>query len=332
MRYINITLLYQNKLDLAESKLLQWSYSSKALGLDLAQQQTFISAPSQNTLLAQYGYYISISRTPIGSTTGSGIVPAQPSAHQPYDHGCNSKSTGIVNANWHMDTGASSHLNSSAHNLSTIFNSRMYPSVLVGDGKLFPSQPGHNRISGLVKFSSDVIARVISLPVTSLSYLKFLVGQQRGTTDLGYPSGSDVLHGSLNRYKARLVANGSTQIVGIDVDETFSPVVKPATIRTVLSLAISRHWPVHQLDVKNAFLHGSFASAPHKYATEVLERAGMLTCNPCHTPVDTDSKLAAAGDPVLSYQYIARLAGALQYLTFTRPDILCRSAGLSLYA
>ncbi|GKE11872.1 ribonuclease H-like domain-containing protein, partial [Tanacetum coccineum] len=62
--------------------------------------------------------------------------------------------------------------------------------------------------------------------------------------------------GSLNRYKARLVANGSSQLAGIDVDETFSPVVKPATIRTVLSLAISRHWPVHQLDVKNAFLNG----------------------------------------------------------------------------
>nr|GEY80211.1 ribonuclease H-like domain-containing protein [Tanacetum cinerariifolium] len=62
--------------------------------------------------------------------------------------------------------------------------------------------------------------------------------------------------GSLNRYKARLVVNGSSQLAGIDVDETFSPVVKPATIRTVLSLAISRHWPVHQLDVKNAFLNG----------------------------------------------------------------------------
>ncbi|GKE57908.1 ribonuclease H-like domain-containing protein [Tanacetum coccineum] len=56
------------------------------------------------------------------------------------------------------------------------------------------------------------------------------------------------------RNKARLVANDNTQIEGVDVDETFSPVVKPGTIRTVLSLAISRHWPVHQLDVKNAFL------------------------------------------------------------------------------
>ncbi|GKD29678.1 ribonuclease H-like domain-containing protein [Tanacetum coccineum] len=62
--------------------------------------------------------------------------------------------------------------------------------------------------------------------------------------------------GTLSRYKARLVANGSTQLEGVDVDETFCPVVKPGTIRTVLSLAASRHWPIHQLDVKNAFLHG----------------------------------------------------------------------------
>ncbi|GJY93428.1 ribonuclease H-like domain-containing protein [Tanacetum coccineum] len=59
--------------------------------------------------------------------------------------------------------------------------------------------------------------------------------------------------GTLSRYKARLVANGNTQLKGIDVDETFSPVVKPDTIRTVLSLTTSRHWRVHQIDVKNAF-------------------------------------------------------------------------------
>ncbi|KAJ9558744.1 hypothetical protein OSB04_013358 [Centaurea solstitialis] len=63
--------------------------------------------------------------------------------------------------------------------------------------------------------------------------------------------------GSLERYKARLVCNGKSQTVGVDCMETFSPVIKPATIRTVLSLAVSKSWPIHQLDVKNAFLHGN---------------------------------------------------------------------------
>ncbi|KAI5352181.1 hypothetical protein L3X38_005072 [Prunus dulcis] len=62
--------------------------------------------------------------------------------------------------------------------------------------------------------------------------------------------------GSIERYKALLVAKGFHQRPGIDYAETFSHVVNPGTIRIVLSLAVYRGWSLCQLDVKNAFLYG----------------------------------------------------------------------------
>ncbi|GJU55501.1 ribonuclease H-like domain-containing protein [Tanacetum coccineum] len=75
------------------------------------------------------------------------------------------------------------------------------------------------------------------------------------------------LDGSLSRYKARLVANGRNQQHGIDCDETFTPVVKLATIRTILSLVVSRDWLIHQLDAKNAFLHGYLSDTFQRFAS-----------------------------------------------------------------
>jgi hypothetical protein len=60
---------------------------------------------------------------------------------------------------------------------------------------------------------------------------------------------------TLEWYKAHWVLRSFNQWSDVDYDETFNPVVNLVTIRTVLSLAISRSWAVHQLDVKNTFLH-----------------------------------------------------------------------------
>ncbi|GJV92139.1 ribonuclease H-like domain-containing protein [Tanacetum coccineum] len=172
--------------------------------------------------------------------------------------------------------------------------------------------------------------------------------------------------GTLSLYKARLVANGSSQQLGVDFDETFSSVVKPATIRTVLILVMSRKWPIHQLDVKNAFLDGDLSiiymhqpldlltlgyatrvgfchshcdsslfiyrqGSQRKYALQLLEHAHMVNCNPSRTPVDTESKLGPEGVPVHDPTLYHGLAGWLQYLTFIRPNLSYAVQQICLY-
>nr|GEW23666.1 ribonuclease H-like domain-containing protein [Tanacetum cinerariifolium] len=316
---------------------------------------------------------------------------------------------------WNMDTGATSHLNSNARNLSTTFNKCLFSSIHVGDGNLIPvTNTGHSIISSYqrplhlhnvlvtpyhikdlisvrqftrdnyytIKFDafgfsvkyfltrhillqcdssgdlypvtkpSTLLAAFVSTSSTtwqqrlghpgdevlrSLSYHQFISCNIEKSTHVCHacqfdPNWCNAMYDDYNALVkngtwilvprltdanlARLVANDSSQQLDVDFDETFSLVVKPATIRTVLTLVVSRQWPIHQLDVKNAFLNGDLSETVYmhqlpgfvdtrypnhkKYALQLVEHAHM-SCR------------------------------GLQYLTFTCPDLSYAVQQVCLY-
>jgi len=78
----------------------------------------------------------------------------------------------------------------------------------------------------------------------------------------------------------------------------------------------------HFLGISVQQHQGGFFMSQRQYILDILERAGMSDCKPCSTPVDTQAKVSAdVGPPVSDATHYRSLAGALQYLTFIRPDI-----------
>ena len=81
--------------------------------------------------------------------------------------------------------------------------------------------------------------------------------------------------GSLDRYKGRLVSLGNKQEYGVDYEETFAPIAKMTTVQTILAIAASQSWRLHQNDVKNAFLHGDLQEEIY-----MKRPSGMTTSSP----------------------------------------------------
>lgn len=84
--------------------------------------------------------------------------------------------------------------------------------------------------------------------------------------------------GTLERYKASLVAKGYTQHHGVDFQETFSPFIKMATVRGIIALAASRNWDLWQLDVNNAFLHGDLYEEVYMKMPEGIPNPSNQVC------------------------------------------------------
>ena len=88
-------------------------------------------------------------------------------------------------------------------------------------------------------------------------------------------------NGSVNRYKAWLVAKGYAQQHGIDYDEMFSLFAKLTSVHVLLAVAATKGWYLHQMDVKNVFLQGELEE--HVYMVQPPRfHSGTNTSAVCH--------------------------------------------------
>jgi hypothetical protein len=87
-----------------------------------------------------------------------------------------------------------------------------------------------------------------------------------------------IADGQINRYKSKLVTEGFQQVHGIDFDETFAPVVKMDSIRLELAIVAAKGWEVHQMDMKNAFLHGDLSKEIYMGQPQGFMHDSSLVC------------------------------------------------------
>eukprot|EP00253_Pinus_taeda_P029706 PITA_29706 len=90
--------------------------------------------------------------------------------------------------------------------------------------------------------------------------------------------------GRVEKHKAIFVSYGFSQVEGIDYDETFAPVARYSSIRSMLALSAQMGWKIHQMDVKTAFLNGKieeevYIEQPKGFETFDRDDQLIMSCN-----------------------------------------------------
>ncbi|GKA70136.1 retrotransposon protein, putative, ty1-copia subclass [Tanacetum coccineum] len=152
-----------------------------------------------------------------------------------------------------------------------------------------------------------------------------------------------VMDGAVYTYKARLVANGFTQIPGIDYEETFSPVVDIRAIRILIAIAAFYDYEIWQMDVKTAFLNGYlneevYMEQPEGFVNQkfpnrkILKRFYMENSKRGTIPMQEKLKLSksqGASTPaeiqrMQNIPYASAVGSIMYAVRCTRPDVLHR--------
>jgi hypothetical protein len=142
--------------------------------------------------------------------------------------------------------------------------------------------------------------------------------------------------GQISRYKARLVAKGFQQVHDIDYDETFAPVAKMNSICLALSIATTKGWEVHQMDMKNAFIHKDLSKEIYMEQPQGFMQNSSLVCQlkkslyglkeaprACYAKMDSyllsQNFVRCKSDPNI---YILRMVDSLLLLVLYVDDLL----------
>lgn len=164
------------------------------------------------------------------------------------------------------DYTTNTHPYTTSHNLKTSYVEFMANISLVGEPSTYEQAKGNTKWQQAMKHELEALEKNKTWIITDLPPGSKAIGSRWVYKIKRHADGS------IDRYKARLVAKGDHQIEGVDFTDSFSPVAKTVTVRVLLAMATAKEWPIHQVDINNAYLHGTLEEDVYMYPPPGYEK------------------------------------------------------------